>query len=87
MLTLVAVPVVATGCGGASGALGNVVAHKIANHFAKTPGERRAVNLAFCALSVDQLFKNIRHHHLIYGAASAALALKNCEAGFKKNSP
>jgi hypothetical protein len=85
LLVLGAVPLVAAGCGAGTHLAGNVIAHKIANHFAKTPGEKRAVNKAFCAYSVYQAFKDVRHHHLIYGAATAAIAIKDCEAGFSKS--
>jgi hypothetical protein len=84
--TLAAVPVAAAGCGAGTHLAENVVAHKVINHFAKTPAERRLVNKAFCLVSVGQAFHNLTHHHTIYGAASVALAIKNCEAGFAKGS-
>ena len=74
-----------TGCGAAGHYVGNVVAHKIANHFAKTPAARRRVNRAFCVYSVYRAFHDVTHHHLIFGALNAHQALKNCEAGFGKN--
>jgi hypothetical protein len=83
--TLLTIPVVAVGCGSAGHYIGNVVAHKIANHFAKTPAARRRVNQAFCAYSVYRAFHDLTHHHLIFGALNAHQALKNCEAGFSKN--
>jgi hypothetical protein len=82
--TLMTVPVVATGCGAAGHYVGNVVAHSIANHFARTPQARRNVNKAFCVYSVYRAFHDVTHHHLIFGALNAVQALKNCEAGFKR---
>lgn len=82
---LVTVPAMAAGCGAASHYVANVVAHKIANHFAKTPAEKRRVNRAFCVYSVYRAFHDVTHHHLIFGALNAHQALKNCEAGFGKN--
>jgi hypothetical protein len=83
---LCAVPVGAAGCGAGTHLAENVIAHKIANHFAKTPAEKRLVNKAFCLVSVEQAVHNLTHHHTIYGALSVGLAIKNCEAGFAKNS-
>lgn len=85
LCVLLTAPVAATGCGAASHYLGNVVAHKIANHYAKTPAARRRVNKAFCVYSVYRAFHDITHHHLIFGALNAHQALKNCEAGFGRN--
>jgi hypothetical protein len=82
---LLVLPVAAAGCGSAGHYIGNVVAHKIANHFAKTPAAKRRVNQAFCAYSVYRAFHDLTHHHLIFGALNAHLALKNCEAGFARN--
>ena len=82
---LLAAPIGATGCGAAAHYLGNVVAHKIANHFAKTPAARRRVNKAFCVYSVYRAFHDLTHHHLIFGALNVHQALKNCEAGFGRN--
>ena len=72
------------GCGSAGHYVGNVVAHKIANHYARTPAARRRVNRAFCIYSVYRAFHDFRHHHFIFGALNAHQALKNCEAGFSK---
>ena len=82
---LLAVPVAAAGCGSAGHYIGNVVAHKVANHFAKTPAAKRRVDVAFCAYSVYRAFHDVTHHHLIFGALNARQALKNCEAGFSKS--
>jgi hypothetical protein len=82
---LLTAPIAVAGCGAASHYLGNVVAHKIANHYAKTPAARRRVNKAFCVYSVYRAFHDLTHHHLIFGALNAHQALKNCEAGFGKN--
>jgi len=82
---LLTVPVMATGCGAAGHYVGGVVAHKIANHFAKTPAARRRVSKAFCVYNVYRAFHDVTHHHLIFGALNAHQALKNCEAGFGKN--
>lgn len=82
---LLTVPLAAAGCGSESHYIGNVVAHKVANHFAKTPAAKRRVDLAFCAYSVYRAFHDVTHHHLIFGALNAHQALKNCEAGFSKN--
>jgi hypothetical protein len=73
------------GCGAAGHYGGNVAAHRIANHYAKTPAARRRVNKAFCVYSVYRAFHDVTHHHLIFGALNAHQALKNCEAGFAKN--
>ena len=82
---LTAVPVLTVGCGAASHYVANVAAHKIANHFAKTPAQKRHVSQAFCAYSVYRAFHDLTHHHLIFGALNAHQALKNCEAGFSQN--
>jgi hypothetical protein len=82
---LLAVPVAAAGCGSASHYIAGVAAHKIANHFAKTPAQKRHVAQAYCAYSVYRAFHDVTHHHLIFGALNAHQALKNCEAGFSKN--
>ena len=82
---LLTAPVAAVGCGAASHYLGNVAAHHVANHYAKTPAARRRVNKAFCVYSVYRAFHDLTHHHLIFGALNAHQALKNCEAGFGKN--
>ncbi len=81
---LIAVPAAVAGCGSASHYAGNVVAHDVANHLAKTPAAKRRVNLAFCAYSVYLAFHDVAHHHLVFGALNAHQALKNCEAGFSK---
>jgi hypothetical protein len=81
---LVALQVAIAGCGSAGHYVGNVVAHKIANHFAKTPAAKRRVNKAFCVYSIYRAFHDVTHHHLIFGALNAHQALKNCEAGFSK---
>jgi len=82
---LICSPVAIIGCGAAGHYIGNVVAHKIANHFAKTPAARRRVDKAFCVYTVYRAFHDLTHHHLIFGALNVHLALKNCEAGFSKN--
>jgi hypothetical protein len=84
---LLTVPLAAAGCGAGSHYVLNVVAHKIANHFAKTPAQKRAVNKAFCVYSVYRAFHDVTHHHAVFGALNAVQALKNCEAGFAKSSP
>jgi hypothetical protein len=86
-LALLAVPVGAVGCGAGTRLVRNVVAHKVANHFAKTPGERRAVNIAFCVASVHQALHDFAYHHRVYGAATASIAIKDCERGFSKYAP
>ncbi len=85
LLALLSLPLAATGCGAASHYVGNVVAHKIANHYAKTPAQKRRVNQAFCIYSVYRAFHDLTHHHLIFGALNAHQALINCKAGFSKN--
>ena len=82
---LFAVPVAASGCGAASHYAAGVVAHKLANHFAKTPSAKRHVSQAYCLYSVDRAFHDLTHHHLIFGALNVHQALKNCEAGFSKH--
>lgn len=82
---LVAVPVVATGCGAAGHYLGGVVAHHLANRYAKTATQRRHVSQAYCIYSVYRAVHDFTHHHLIFGALNAHQALKNCEAGFSKH--
>lgn len=84
LAVLMCVSVEVTGCGAAGHYIGNVVAHKIANHFAKTPAARRRVDRAFCAYSVYRAFHDVRHHHLIFGALNTYQAVKNCEAGFRR---
>jgi hypothetical protein len=84
---LFTLPLAAAGCGAGSNYVINRVAHGIANHFAKTPAQKRAVNKAFCVYSVYRAFHDVRHHHLIFGALNAVQALHNCEAGFAKSSP
>jgi hypothetical protein len=81
---LLTVPLAATGCGAAGHYLGGVVAHHIANHFAKTPAARRRVSKAFCVYNVYRAFHDVTHHHLIFGALNIHQALINCEAGFSK---
>jgi hypothetical protein len=84
---LITVPLATTGCGAGGHYVGNVVAHGIANHFAKTPAAKRRVNQAFCVYSVYRAFHDLTHHHLIFGALNAVQALKNCKAGFARNAP
>lgn len=81
---LLAVPIAASGCGAASHYVGGVIAHRIANHFAKTPSAKRHVSQAYCAYSVYRAFHDVTHHHLIFGALNVRQAVKNCEAGFSK---
>jgi hypothetical protein len=78
-------PVALGGCGAGSHYLVNVLAHKVANHFAKTPAARRRVDRAFCIYSVYRAFHDLTHHHLIFGALNARQALINCEAGFRRH--
>jgi hypothetical protein len=85
ILTLLAVPLAAAGCGAGTHYVENVVAHKVANHFAKTAKEKRDVNRAFCAVSVYQAFRDLKGHHYLWGAITVHQALKNCEAGFAKS--
>lgn len=80
-------PLAATGCSAASHYVGNVLAHKIANHYVRTPAARRRVNRAFCVYSVYRALHDFTHHHLIFGALNAHQALKNCEAGFSRHAP
>jgi hypothetical protein len=75
----------AAGCGSASHYVGGVVAHKVANHLAKTPTAKRRVSQAYCAYSVYRAFHDVTHHHLIFGALNARQAVINCEAGFSKS--
>jgi ribosomal protein L34E len=82
---LVSASMATTGCGTAGHYIGGVVAHHIANHFAKTPAARRRVSKAYCVYSVYRAFHDLTHHHLIFGALNVHQALKNCEAGFGKN--
>ncbi len=82
---LLTAPVALVGCGAASHYVGNVLAHKVANHFARTPAAKRRVNQAFCVYSVYRAFHDLTHHHLIFGALNAHQALRNCEAGFSRN--
>ena len=85
VIVVLAAAATVAGCGAAGHYVGNVVAHKIANHFATTPAARRRVNRAFCVYSVYRAFHDVTHHHLIFGALNAHQALLNCEAGFGKN--
>jgi hypothetical protein len=81
---LASVPLATTGCGAAGHYFGGVIAHHIANHFAKTPAAGRRVSKAFCVYNVYRAFHDLTHHHLIFGALNVHQALKNCEAGFGK---
>jgi len=81
---LLTVPVAATGCGAGGHYLGAIVAHHVANHFAKTPSARRHVSQAFCAYHVYRAFHDLTHHHLIFGALNVHQALINCKAGFSQ---
>jgi hypothetical protein len=85
VVVLASVPLATSGCGAAGHYLGGIVAHHIANHFAKTPAARRRVDKAFCAYNVYRAFHDLTHHHLIFGALNVHQALRNCEAGFSKN--
>jgi hypothetical protein len=84
---LIAAPVATAGCGAAAHYAGGVIAHHIANHYAKTPAARRRVSKAYCIYSVYRAFHDLTHHHLIFGALNARQALINCEAGFGRNEP
>jgi hypothetical protein len=84
--TLVAVPIAVGGCGAASHYLGNVVGHKILNSVIKSTKGRKDVDKLFCADNVYQAFKDVKHHHYVFGALNVKTAIKNCEAGFSKNS-
>jgi hypothetical protein len=85
LLVLVAVPVTAAGCGAAGHYVGGVVAHHIANHYARSPRARRRVSQAYCVYTVYRAIHDFTHHHLIFGALNAHQAIKNCEAGFSRN--
>lgn len=82
---LLTVPLAASGCGAGGHYVGGALAHHAANHFARTPGQRRGVNKAFCVYSVYRAAHDFTHHHLIFGALNAHSALRNCEAGFSRN--
>jgi hypothetical protein len=76
------VAVTAAGCGAVSHVAGTVVAHDVANHFAKTPAEKSLVNKAFCVYNAHRVLVDLRTHHSVAAAAQAAMALRTCEAGF-----
>lgn len=82
---LMAAPLAATGCGAAGHYFGGVVAHHLANHFARTPAQRRHVSQAYCVYSVYRAFHDVTHRHFIFGALNVHQAIKNCEAGFSRN--
>ncbi len=84
---LLGAPLMAGGCGAGGHYLGNVLAHHIANHFARTPQARRRVDRAFCLYSVYRAFHDFTHHHFIFGALNAHQAIVNCEAGFGRHAP
>jgi hypothetical protein len=85
LAVLATAPLAAAGCGAAGHYALNVIAHKVANHYAHTPAQRRAVDRAFCAYSVYRAFHDLTHHHLIFGALNVHQALSNCRAGFSLN--
>lgn len=83
--TLALVPVVVGACGAATHYLGQKVLHAAANRLITSASGRRKVDKLFCLDNAYYAFKDIRHGHYLFGALTAEQALKNCEAGFKKN--
>ena len=83
---LVFVPVAAGGCGAATHYVEQGIAHKALNAVIKSEKGRKDVDKVFCADNVYRAFKDIKGHHYIFGALTVKSAIKNCEAGFSKNS-
>jgi hypothetical protein len=82
---LVAVAITAGGCGAASHYLVQGVVHKALNTVVTSKKGREDVDKAFCLDNVYRAFKDVTHRHYLWGALTAKSALKNCEAGFSKN--
>jgi hypothetical protein len=83
---LVAVPVAAGGCGAGSHYLIQGVVHKALNTVVRSEKGRKDVDKVFCVDNVYQAFKDAKHRHYLWGALTVRSALRNCEAGFSKNS-
>ena len=83
--TLVFVPVAAAGCGAATHYIVQGIAHKALNSVVKSEKGRKDVDKVFCVDNVYQAFKDVKHHHLVFGALTLRSAIRNCEAGFSKN--
>jgi hypothetical protein len=83
--TLIFVPVAAAGCGAATHYIVQGIAHKALNTVIRSQKGRKDVDKAFCVANVYQVFKDVKHHHFVFGALTARSAIKNCEAGFSKN--
>ena len=84
--TLVFIPLTAAGCGAATHYIGQSLAHKALDTVIRSEKGRKDVDKAFCVENVYQAFKDVKHHHYLFGALTVKSALKNCEAGFSKNS-
>jgi hypothetical protein len=67
-----------SGCGATSHVLAGAALHHVINKFARTPGQRRAVNAAFCAYYASQVLKDHREHHHIGTALAAAATAHSC---------
>ena len=84
--TLVLVPVVAGGCGAAAHYVEQGVLHKALNTVIRSKKGRKDVDKLFCVDNVIRAFKDVKGHHYIFGALTVKSAIKNCEAGFSRNS-
>jgi hypothetical protein len=84
--TLVFIPLAAAGCGAASHYVLQGVAHKGLDAIVKSEKGRKDIDKAFCLDNVYHAFKDIKGHHYIFGALTVKSAIKNCEAGYSKNS-
>jgi hypothetical protein len=82
---LIAAPVATAGCGAAGHYVAGVIAHHVANHFAKTPAAKRRVEKAYCIYSVYRTFHDFRHHNYLFGALNLRQAFINCRKGFGRN--
>jgi hypothetical protein len=79
---LLTAPVLAGGCGSTGHLVGGVVAHHIANHFAKTAAGRRRVNKVFCLYHGHRVLVDLRTHHVFAAGLNAVAAYRSCRGGF-----
>jgi hypothetical protein len=82
---LIGVPVAAAGCGAGTHLVGQAIVHKIANTIVTSKSGRKKIDKVFCLDNVYNAIKDIHRHHYVFGALTVEQAVKNCEAGFKKN--
>lgn len=72
------------GCGAGGHYLGGVVAHHVANHFARTPRARRNVNRVFCLYHGHRVLVDLRTHHVFTAGLNAFAAYESCKHGFTR---